>query len=204
MTVPPHLEFAKIAHQATVARDSIYPITIAMRIGSSRRDTCAERFATQLTGNRQRCYPQPTTRYFRAPFIEESEQARTAPDYDSSSPFCLTKSASSPRDPTLSLRKMLDRWVLTVRAERVAGEISGHAVELDVTEGVLAGVKTADCVPILMGDSKTGAFAAVHAGWRGTLASVAKVGRSRSRRQPCAPGCERLRSSCDEPDIGRR
>jgi len=39
--------------------------------------------------------------------------------------------------------------------------------------GVLAGIKTADCVPILMGDSKTGAFAAVHAGWRGTLATVA-------------------------------
>ena len=38
--------------------------------------------------------------------------------------------------------------------------------------GVLAGVKTADCVPILLGDAKTGAFAAVHAGWRGTLAEV--------------------------------
>jgi YfiH family protein len=38
--------------------------------------------------------------------------------------------------------------------------------------GVLAGVKTADCVPILLGDPITSAFAAVHAGWRGTLAEV--------------------------------
>jgi YfiH family protein len=43
------------------------------------------------------------------------------------------------------------------------------------TPGVLAGVKTADCVPILLGDPKTGAFAAVHAGWRGTLATIVQI-----------------------------
>ncbi len=39
-------------------------------------------------------------------------------------------------------------------------------------ENVLVGVKTADCVPILLGDVKTKAFAAVHAGWRGTVDSI--------------------------------
>ncbi len=37
---------------------------------------------------------------------------------------------------------------------------------------VLLGVKTADCVPVLLGDMQTKAFAAVHAGWRGTVNSV--------------------------------
>ena len=40
--------------------------------------------------------------------------------------------------------------------------------------GVFLGVKTADCVPLLLGDQNSGACAAVHAGWRGTLAEIVK------------------------------
>jgi polyphenol oxidase len=40
------------------------------------------------------------------------------------------------------------------------------------TPNILLTVKTADCVPVLIGDAKTRAFAAVHAGWRGTSSSV--------------------------------
>ena len=63
-----------------------------------------------------------------------------------------------------------------IRLVQTRGEIGdsderADAVASDLT-GVLAGVKTADCVPVLIGDPKAGAFAAVHAGWRGTVQSI--------------------------------
>ena len=61
-------------------------------------------------------------------------------------------------------------------AENQLGETIFCDVIVSNAEGVLAAVKTADCVPILLGDPVSGAFAAVHAGWRGTLAGAAVVG----------------------------
>jgi YfiH family protein len=41
------------------------------------------------------------------------------------------------------------------------------------TPGLLLGVQTADCVPILLADTRRHAIAAIHAGWRGTLSRIA-------------------------------
>jgi YfiH family protein len=52
-----------------------------------------------------------------------------------------------------------------------AGEADGM---ITATPGIVLGVLTADCVPILFLAPKQKAVAAVHAGWRGTLAGIAQ------------------------------
>jgi len=72
------------------------------------------------------------------------------------------------------------RVVQTAQEAKPAENELGDTIFCDVivsnARGVLAGVKTADCVPILIGDSVTGSFAAVHAGWRGTLGTAVLAG----------------------------
>jgi polyphenol oxidase len=62
---------------------------------------------------------------------------------------------------------------IVVKAEGARGRLrTGDALITDVA-GLMVGVRTADCVPILMADERRRVVAAVHAGWRGTLARIA-------------------------------
>jgi YfiH family protein len=68
--------------------------------------------------------------------------------------------------------------ILRVHAEDdpivVAKEQADGLVTLD--PGIGISVHVADCTPILLACPRTGAVAALHAGWRGTVAGIAKYG----------------------------
>lgn len=49
-------------------------------------------------------------------------------------------------------------------------------ITLSRTAGVGCGVRTADCVPVLLADPRSGAVAAIHSGWRGTADRVVMTG----------------------------
>jgi YfiH family protein len=66
--------------------------------------------------------------------------------------------------------------------------------------GILVGVKTADCVPILLVDPSIPVVAAIHAGWRGTAANIVDAAvRELSARWKTRPG--NLRAAIG-PSIG--
>ena len=49
-------------------------------------------------------------------------------------------------------------------------------ITLSREPGVAASVRTADCVPVLCADRASGAVAAIHSGWRGTVVNAAAAG----------------------------
>ena len=53
--------------------------------------------------------------------------------------------------------------------------LRGDALMTDLPN-LLLGIQTADCVPVLLADTRTRAVAAFHAGWRGTLARIVERG----------------------------
>ena len=55
-----------------------------------------------------------------------------------------------------------------------SGVIGEADALLENTPGAVVAVKTADCLPILLIDERLRAVAAVHAGWRGTAAGIAR------------------------------
>jgi hypothetical protein len=71
----------------------------------------------------------------------------------------------------------IDRITATHAAPKL---LKGDALLTNVP-GILLAVQTADCVPILLADTKRRAVAAIHSGWRGTLLCIAAKALGRMR-----------------------
>jgi len=81
----------------------------------------------------------------------------------------------APGWPLIKLKQIHSGTVVDIDDTAAAGEgIEGDAAVTSL-RGVMIGVQTADCVPILIAGLEGGIVAAVHAGWRGTAAHIAEV-----------------------------
>ena len=54
---------------------------------------------------------------------------------------------------------------------------------LTATSGLVLGIQTADCVPVLVADQRLGTVAAFHAGWRGTVRRIVEQGTGQMLRE---------------------
>lgn len=64
-----------------------------------------------------------------------------------------------------------ERFLLLGKSDRV-DKLDGVDAVMTNLKGVCVCISTADCVPVLICDKRSGAVAAVHAGWRGTVQNI--------------------------------
>jgi YfiH family protein len=80
----------------------------------------------------------------------------------------------------VTLRQIHSSLIRRVTAQDIGTSLKGDGLMTD-EPGVLLGIQTADCIPVLVADRKKRAVAAFHAGWRGTLARIVETGVGRMR-----------------------
>lgn len=82
---------------------------------------------------------------------------------------------SFPANVFALLRQVHGNQVQRVTRQTASLRPEGDGI-VTVEPGVMLGILTADCVPILLADCRAGVIAALHAGWRGVMADVAGNG----------------------------
>jgi purine-nucleoside/S-methyl-5'-thioadenosine phosphorylase / adenosine deaminase len=110
-------------------------------------------------------------------FYKDSEQTYRVPEMDALSwlehGFGTRRADIPGRLPHLALLKQIHSSTCVDAGGRTGVLGQGDAL-LESTPGSVVAVKTADCIPILLADERNRAVAAVHAGWRGTAAQIAR------------------------------
>lgn len=93
--------------------------------------------------------------------------------------------SGDPSTPLVTLRQIHSSVVVIPRSGTSGNGATGPPPRGDglMTRepGILLGIQTADCIPVLVADRKQKAVAAFHAGWRGTVKRIVENGVGRMR-----------------------
>jgi polyphenol oxidase len=82
--------------------------------------------------------------------------------------------------PLVTLRQVHSSVLVLAGPESAGSRCKGDGLMTD-RPGILLGVQTADCTPVLVADRKRKVVAAFHAGWRGTVRRIVESGIGRMR-----------------------
>jgi polyphenol oxidase len=95
----------------------------------------------------------------------------------------------SPKTPIIALRQFHSNLVVIADRADLQRERPWKADGIiSALPGVLVGIQTADCIPVLIADRRQRVVAAFHAGWRGTVKRIVELGIGRMRLQfGCRP-----------------
>ena len=89
--------------------------------------------------------------------------------------FSTTRDASLPY-PVTTGHQVHGSLVAEVRRPGMErDELQGFDALVTNLSGLAIGVRTADCVPVLLYDADNHAIAAIHSGWRGTVQAISQV-----------------------------
>ena len=116
-------------------------------------------------------------------FYKDSDEVYRVPELDELAWLVHgfgTRLAQTPANLTTLKQVHSSTCVFAAGRTGVLGE--GDAL-LENTPGAAVAVKTADCIPVLLVDRAHRAVAAVHAGWRGTVAEIGRRALEQMRRE---------------------
>jgi polyphenol oxidase len=86
----------------------------------------------------------------------------------------------STKTPVVTIRQIHSNIVAVADSSHIGKPCEGDGL-LTAEHGLLIGVLTADCTPVLVADCKKKVVAAFHAGWRGTVKRIVEGGIERMR-----------------------
>lgn len=135
-------------------------------------------FSTRI-GGRSRVYaPEGAAGELNLGFTAEDDRARVVENRR-----LLAEAVSGSAETPLVLLKQIHSNLLVMAGAEDGGRATPRKGDGVVTDepGVLLAVQTADCIPVLVADTRKRVVGAFHAGWRGTVKRIVETGVGRMR-----------------------